>query len=120
MWRGPWGACVADDEELQPATLVRLLRERDKDVPLSIPSTELGTAILEGLLFCCHSEGRSQVSPVSLPTSSIRFGRNGRGPADDTRIGGLEIANAEAFPRSRSTVPVKDSDLTDPVRAPDS
>jgi hypothetical protein len=52
-------SCVVDDEELQLG-VVRLLRERDQDVYLD-PSTELGSAILEALLFCCHSEGRSQV-----------------------------------------------------------
>jgi hypothetical protein len=53
------GACVIDDEELQLG-VVRLLRERGDDAHFD-SSTELGSAILEGLLFCCHSEGRSQV-----------------------------------------------------------
>ena len=52
------GACVVDDIELQLG-VVRLLRERAQGVLLD-PSAELGSAILEGLLFCCH-EGRLQV-----------------------------------------------------------
>jgi hypothetical protein len=52
------GACVVDDNELQLG-VVQLLRERAQGVLLD-PSAELGSAILEGLLFCCH-EGRLQV-----------------------------------------------------------
>ena len=51
--------CVADDEELQLGVL-QFLRERDQDIRVA-PSTELGSAVLEGLLFCCHTRGRSQV-----------------------------------------------------------
>jgi len=51
--------CVADDEELQLG-VVQLLRERDQEVRVD-PSTELGSVVLEGLLFCCHTRGRSQV-----------------------------------------------------------
>jgi hypothetical protein len=40
--------------------VVHLLRERDEDVRVD-PSTELGSVVLEGLLFCCHIQGRSQV-----------------------------------------------------------
>lgn len=54
-----FGSCVANDEGLQLA-VVQLLRERDQDIYLD-PSTELESVILEGLLFCCHSDGRSQV-----------------------------------------------------------
>ena len=52
-------SCVADDEELQLG-VIQLLRERDQNV-YPDPSTELATAILEALVFCCHREGRSQV-----------------------------------------------------------
>jgi hypothetical protein len=52
-------SCVTGDEELQ-AGVVRLLRQSDEDVRLH-PSIEFESVILEGLLFCCHSEGRSQV-----------------------------------------------------------
>ncbi len=48
---------ITDDEELQLG-IVHL--QRDQDIYLD-PSTELGSVILEGLLFCCHSEGRSKV-----------------------------------------------------------
>jgi hypothetical protein len=53
------GACVVDDNELQLG-VVQLLREHDQGVLLD-PTAELVSAILEGLLFCCHGEGRSQV-----------------------------------------------------------
>jgi hypothetical protein len=53
------GACVVDDEELQLG-VVQLLRERGQDAHFD-SSTELESTILEGLLFCCHNEGRSQV-----------------------------------------------------------
>lgn len=53
------GACVPDDQQLQLG-LVQLLREQHQDFHLD-PSAELGSALLEGLLFCCHSEGRLQV-----------------------------------------------------------
>jgi hypothetical protein len=53
------GACVIDDEELRLG-VVQLLRERGEDAHFD-SSSELGSTILEGLLFCCHSEGRSQV-----------------------------------------------------------
>jgi hypothetical protein len=51
--------CVAGDEELQLG-VVRLLHESDADVRLH-PSIEFESVILEGLLFCCHTEGRSQM-----------------------------------------------------------
>jgi hypothetical protein len=54
-----FASCVADDEELQLG-VVQLLRERDQDIYLD-PSTELESVILEGLLFCCHNNGRPQV-----------------------------------------------------------
>jgi hypothetical protein len=53
------GACVPDDQQLQLG-LVQLLREQHQDFHLD-PSAELGSALLEGLLFCCHTEGRMQV-----------------------------------------------------------
>jgi hypothetical protein len=53
------GACVPDDQQLQLG-LVQLLREQHQDFHLD-PSTEFGSALLEALLFCCHTEGRSQV-----------------------------------------------------------
>jgi hypothetical protein len=53
------GTCVADDEDLQLG-VVQLLRERNQDVRVD-PSTELGSVVLEGLLFSCHTRGRSQV-----------------------------------------------------------
>ena len=53
------GACVIDDHELQLG-VVQLLRERGDDAHFD-SSTELGSTILEGLLFCCHSDGRLQV-----------------------------------------------------------
>jgi len=53
------GACVIDDQELRLG-VVQLLRERGEDSHFD-SSSELGSTILEGLLFCCHSEGRSQV-----------------------------------------------------------
>jgi hypothetical protein len=46
------GSCIVDDKELQLG-VVQLLRGRDQDVHLD-SSTELGSAILEGLIFCCH------------------------------------------------------------------
>jgi hypothetical protein len=52
-------SCVADDAELRDG-VVRILRERDQDVYCDA-STELASAILEGLLFHCHSQGRSEV-----------------------------------------------------------
>jgi hypothetical protein len=53
------GACFPDDKEMQLG-VIQLLRERDQDAYLD-SSSELGSAIVEGLLFCCHSEKRSQV-----------------------------------------------------------
>jgi hypothetical protein len=52
------GACVVDDEKLQLG-VVELLRECGRDVHLD-SSTELGSAILEALLFCSH-KGRPHV-----------------------------------------------------------
>lgn len=54
-----FGTCVADDKDLQ-LRVIQLLRERDQDAHFD-PSTELESVILEGLLFCCHTEGRSRV-----------------------------------------------------------
>ena len=53
------GSCVADDEDLQ-ISLIQLLHESDRDFRLD-PSTELASVVLESLLSCCHSDGRSQV-----------------------------------------------------------
>jgi hypothetical protein len=52
-------SCIVDDNELQRG-VVRLLRKRNQEV-YQDPSTELESVILEGLLFCCHSEGRLHV-----------------------------------------------------------
>lgn len=58
------GACIINDEELRLG-VVQLLRERGEDAHFD-PSSELGSTILEGLLFCCHSEGWSQVLSSEL------------------------------------------------------
>jgi hypothetical protein len=53
------GSCFDGDKELQLG-VVQLLRERDQEVRIE-RSTEPESAILEGLLFCSHDEGRSHV-----------------------------------------------------------
>jgi hypothetical protein len=52
-------ASAVDDPELQLGVF-QLLRERSQDAHLDA-SAEFASAILEGLLFCCHREGWSQV-----------------------------------------------------------
>lgn len=52
-----YAICVSDDEDLQVG-IVHFLRDQEIYVD---PSTELGSVILEGLLFCCHNDGRSKV-----------------------------------------------------------
>jgi len=73
-----FGTCVADDEELQLG-VVQLLRERNQDACLDF-STELGSVILEALLFWCHSEGRSQVLSSELAdTVNTIWAKRGEG-----------------------------------------
>jgi hypothetical protein len=75
------GTCVADDVELQLG-IVQLLRERDQDFHFD-SSTELGSVILEGLLFCCH-EGRSQVLSGEL-ADIVNTIWSGRGEGRQTK-----------------------------------
>jgi hypothetical protein len=73
-----FASCVADDAELRDG-VVGFLRERDQDVYRDA-STDFVSAILEGLLFYCHSQGRSQVLAGELAdTVNTLWAKRGEG-----------------------------------------